>query len=130
MEDVERYTIMKYYGIEINDVNSNSCVHNSIITQNIHSGTLVGSITNLKVDVCKNITIDDIQDNSTNSTNTENNITVFVSLLVKEEAIIKKLRLYSSLFFIEFLSSGSIVFCLLSVILYVGLINRFGKLII
>ena len=36
---------------------SNSCVNNSIISQDVHYGTLVSSISSLQVTVCKNIEV-------------------------------------------------------------------------
>ena len=51
----------------------NSCIHNSILSQNIHSGTIVNSITTLKVEVCKNITIDDIKNNDNKNINDNSN---------------------------------------------------------
>jgi len=48
---------------------SNSCVHDSIINQSVHSGTLVSSISSIKVDVCKNITVDDININNVDDNN-------------------------------------------------------------
>ena len=71
---LEDWASSRNLSIKINIVNSNSCVHNSIISQDLHSGTLVSSITTLKVDVCKNITIDDIQNDYVDSSNEGNEL--------------------------------------------------------
>lgn len=39
-----------------NYTESNTCINNSILNQSVHSGTLVSTITNLTVDICKNVT--------------------------------------------------------------------------
>ena len=45
-----------------NYTESNSCVNDSVIDQNIHSGTLVNNITSLTINVCKNIHTEDIKE--------------------------------------------------------------------
>lgn len=62
-----------------NYTESNSCINDTILSQDIHSGTLVNNITNLTVNICKNIHIEDIPQNNqenkkeeTSETNEEN----------------------------------------------------------
>lgn len=48
---------------------SNSCINDTVLSQNVHSGTLVSTITNLTVEVCKNVHIEDVTPNTQNETN-------------------------------------------------------------
>ena len=63
--------------LETTYTDSNSCVNDSIISQSVHNGTLVSTITNLSVNVCRNIHIEDVkpneQTNNTNNTTNEEN---------------------------------------------------------
>lgn len=56
------------------ETTSNDCTNNSILEQNIHSGTLTSNITELKVKVCKNIAISEepIEKDSKEETTEEN----------------------------------------------------------
>ena len=53
---VEEWVSSRNINLIKNITESNACIHNSILSQDIHSGVLVSNINNLTVNVCQNIT--------------------------------------------------------------------------
>lgn len=53
---VEEWVSTRNINLIKNITESNACIHNSILSQDIHSGVLVSNINNLTVNVCQNIT--------------------------------------------------------------------------
>ena len=74
---LETWASERNISVNKNYIESNSCIEGSILKQNIHSETLVSSITTLNVDVCRNIHIEPSQPQASNETesqeNTQNN---------------------------------------------------------
>lgn len=52
------WTSSRNISVEKNYIESNICINDTIINQSIHSGTLVSDISNIKIDICKNIIIE------------------------------------------------------------------------
>lgn len=74
---LETWASERNISVNKNYIESNSCIEGSILKQNIHSETLVSSITTLNVDVCRNVHIEPSQPQTSNETesqeNTQNN---------------------------------------------------------
>ena len=69
IEYVESWVKDRNITLNKNYSENNSCQNNTIINQNIHSGTLVSGITNLTVTICKNTEPSKIEEKTSNEEN-------------------------------------------------------------